>query len=129
MSETTTPFVDDPDKVFQFRLALALGRTVAELHASMSHSEYAEWIHFANYEPFGEVRDDYRFGNLGAQIAAVMASKKGQQPKIDDFRLQFRHTSSKMRAKQLEKNAVTLMALFNVGPPDKLKQLQTAGKR
>jgi hypothetical protein len=129
MSATTNPFVDDPDKVFQFRLALALGRTVEELHASMSHSEYADWVRFANYEPFGEIREDYRFGNLGAQIATVMAGKKGQTLKIDDFRLQFRHSSNKMRMKQLESNAATLMALFGVGPPDKLKLMKSTEKR
>lgn len=112
----TNPFVDDPDKVFQFRLALALGRTVEELHASMSSAEYAEWVRFAAYEPFGELRDDYRIARLGMQIVSSFVGTKGNKMQLDDFRLKFQHTSTKTRLQQAEKNAKCLVSLFGVGP-------------
>lgn len=44
-----------------FRLALALGRTVAELERSLSHSEFVEWCAFYSYEPWGCEVDDQRW--------------------------------------------------------------------
>jgi len=116
--------VDDPDKGFQFRLALALGRTVEELHCTMSNAEYAEWVRFACYEPFGELREDYRVANLGMQIVSSLAGKKGQKLNMDDFRLKFQHNSKKLREKADQSNAAILMSMFGVGPADKLAQLQ-----
>jgi hypothetical protein len=102
--------------VFQFRLALALGRTVEELHASMSNAEYAEWVRFAAYEPFGEMRDDYRIARLGMQIVGAFVGTKGNKMKLDDFILKFHHTSAKTRLQQAEQNARSLVGLLGVGP-------------
>jgi hypothetical protein len=102
--------------VFQFRLALALGRTVDELHASMSSAEYAEWVRFASYEPFGEMRDDYRIARLGMQLVGAFVGTKGNKMQLDDFRLRFQHTSTKMRLQQAESNAKCLVGLLGVGP-------------
>ena len=45
-----TNFKNNPDLVFQFRLAKDLGMTVANLRATMSNKEYLEWASFYNYE-------------------------------------------------------------------------------
>lgn len=48
------------------RLALALGRTVAELEASLSTDEFAEWMAYWQLEPFGPEIDDQRAGTIAA---------------------------------------------------------------
>ena len=43
-------FKNNPDLLFQFRLAKELGMTVAELTTKMSALEYAQWLEFFLYE-------------------------------------------------------------------------------
>ncbi len=45
-----TNFKNNPDLLFQFRLAKELGMTVAELTTKMSALEYAQWLEFFLYE-------------------------------------------------------------------------------
>jgi hypothetical protein len=61
-------------------LALALGRTVAELEATMTMDEYAEWVDYYADDPFGEMRADLRSGVLSVVIAKSMGSKKRLDP-------------------------------------------------
>ena len=42
--------------------------TVAELQSRMDASEFAEWVAYAKIEPFGEIRNDQRFGVLAATM-------------------------------------------------------------
>lgn len=82
----------------------------------MSNAEYADWVRFASYEPFGELREDYRIARLGMQIVGALAGTKGSKWRLDDFRLQFQHTSTKTKQKQAEMNAKVLAGMFGVGP-------------
>lgn len=52
-----------------FRLALAMGRTVAELGAVLSYREFQEWCLFFQIEPWGEQRADLRAGIVASTIA------------------------------------------------------------
>ena len=54
------------------RLALALGRTVAELSATMGSSELSDWIDYYKLEPWGAWRDNYH-----AALIASMHAKEG----------------------------------------------------
>ena len=54
------------------RLALALGRTVAELGVTMSSSELSDWIDYYKIEPWGAWRDNYH-----AALIASMHAKEG----------------------------------------------------
>lgn len=51
-----------------FTLALALGRTVAELERTLTSSEFSEWMAYYELEPFGAWRDNLH----AAQIAALL---------------------------------------------------------
>ncbi|MEO1092125.1 MAG: hypothetical protein AAFX81_15970 [Pseudomonadota bacterium] len=51
-------------------IALALGRTVAELRCSLSHRELVDWQRFMGTTPFGPLGDDLRFAKLTAWVAA-----------------------------------------------------------
>ena len=42
--------MEDQNKAFDFHLARTLGRTIAELHASLTPLEYREWATFYRYE-------------------------------------------------------------------------------
>lgn len=67
-----------------FRLALSLGRTVAELESTMSSSEFEEWCEYYTMEPFGAWRDNYHAAQLCALTYNVHRGK--QQPaKLADF--------------------------------------------
>ena len=43
-------FRNDPDLIFQYRLARDLGMTVAELTTTISHKEFMLWAGFYVYE-------------------------------------------------------------------------------
>ena len=53
-----------------FRMALALGMTVAELGQRMSSTELSEWALYFELEPFG-CDDEWRAGMLASTIANV----------------------------------------------------------
>ena len=56
-----------------FRLALALGRTVAELSQPgvLSYGEFQEWCKFYHQEPWGGERDDLQAGVIASTVANV----------------------------------------------------------
>jgi hypothetical protein len=58
-----------------FRLALKMGRTVAELQRSMSSAEFGEWVAFYSIEPFGDRIDDLRSGVIASTVANVNRGK------------------------------------------------------
>lgn len=70
-----------------FRLALALGRPVAELQATLSAAEWAEWKAFWRIEPWGDVRADWHNAILAYYIYAAHAGKRGRGVKVDAFLL------------------------------------------
>lgn len=58
-----------------FRLALKMGRTVAELQRSMSSAEFGEWVAFYSIEPFGDRVADLRAGVVASTVANVNRGK------------------------------------------------------
>lgn len=46
-----------------------MGMPVAEAQARISSAEFAEWVAFAQLEPFGSSREDARAGVVAALIA------------------------------------------------------------
>ena len=52
-----------------FRLALAMGRTIAELRAVLSYAEFQEWCLYYQVEPWGDERSDLRAGIVASTIA------------------------------------------------------------
>lgn len=65
--------------MFSFRLALAMGRTRDDLMRSMSSAEFCEWMAFAELEPFGSLREDYRAGLAAAATVNVWRSSKDEK--------------------------------------------------
>ena len=55
-----------------FRLALALGMTVAELRRRMGSGEFRQWQAYSLIEPFGELRADARTWALIAHASNLM---------------------------------------------------------
>jgi hypothetical protein len=68
-----------------FRLALALGMTVAELEQRMSASEISEWIAYDSLEPIGAFRTDYGFAMLAALYVNAHRTKGSQSAKVSEF--------------------------------------------
>jgi hypothetical protein len=58
-----------------FRLALAMGRTIQELRAVLSYTEFQEWCLYYQIEPWGEDRADLRAGIVASTLANVYAGK------------------------------------------------------
>ncbi len=67
-----------------FRLALAMGRTVAELSREIGAKELNEWIAFYEVEPWGSIREDFRAGMI-AEAAVLPHVKKGSNTSPDYF--------------------------------------------
>jgi hypothetical protein len=91
----------EPELMFEFRLALALGRTVAELRQTVSSTELTYWIAFNQIEPLPEHRADVRNAIVAYTIARSMGSK-GSTP--EDFLPQF--------GEKPQKNGVKLFAVW-----------------
>jgi hypothetical protein len=69
-----------------FRLALALGRTVAELEETMSSHELSEWMAFEAIDgPIGNQRADMRAGIIAATIANCHRTAKSKPFSHLDF--------------------------------------------
>jgi hypothetical protein len=62
------------------RLALALGRTVAELEASISEKELRDWVDFYAVEPWGEQPAWWRTGTIAALLSNIHRDPKKSDP-------------------------------------------------
>jgi len=67
-----------------FQLALALGRTVAELEETMSSRELTEWIAYNAVQPFGDTRADLRSAIIASTVANCHRTS-GTPFKVADF--------------------------------------------
>jgi hypothetical protein len=67
-----------------FQLALALGRTVAELEETMSSRELTEWIAYNAIQPFGDTRADLRSAIIASTVANCHRTS-GTPFKVADF--------------------------------------------
>lgn len=68
-----------------FLLALKLGRTVAELEATLTYNELIEWRMYFEETHFGELRADRRNAELLAMTFNVNRSPKQTAKTSDDF--------------------------------------------
>ena len=68
-----------------FLLALKLGRTVAELEATLTYNELIEWRVYFEETHFGELRADRRSAELLAMTFNVNRSPRQTAKTSDDF--------------------------------------------
>lgn len=68
-----------------FRLALALGRTVSELEATMPSSEMTEWLAYYKLEPFGQERDNWHAALIASILANINRRKNAPATPISEF--------------------------------------------
>ena len=59
--------------------------SVARCRSEVDGPEFRDWIAYYNIEPFGELRQDIRFGIACCLFASVHRKKGAAKPKIDDF--------------------------------------------
>ena len=64
---------------------MRLGCTVAELQQRMSSAEFAEWVAFAQVEPFGFEADFLGHAQTAAIVANTNRSKDTPAYKIEQF--------------------------------------------
>lgn len=71
-------------------MALALGRTVAELDDTLTAEEWLDWLAYSAVEPFGPPRGDLQAGIVASVVVNALRGKKGKTVSPTDFLLQFR---------------------------------------
>lgn len=71
--------------MFTHRLALALGKTVGELSATMGSSEFSDWLKYYEVEPWGAVRDNLHAGQIASTLVKLFGSKRRKAPEAADF--------------------------------------------
>lgn len=76
--------MSDPDRLFDHRLGLALGKSLAEVRA-LPYPEYRSWQLFALVEPWGWQNDEYHFAALLAMLYNANRGKKGKARDVKDF--------------------------------------------
>lgn len=64
--------MEDPERLFACRLALALGKSLTDI-AQMPNSEFRTWRAYNALEPFGSPTDDQRFNALMQLIFSANA--------------------------------------------------------
>ena len=85
-----------------FRIAALLGRTVEELHQTMTSVEFTDWCAFYSLEPWGFDSDNWRMGVIGATVANYSGRVKKAVKPSDFFPKAPRKLSPK-EARQLLK--------------------------
>lgn len=76
-----------PERVFYFRLALALGMTVAEMLSRISARELMEWMAYYRLEPFGQERENLHAAMVAAAVVNVNRGERQRPVKPADFML------------------------------------------
>ena len=108
-------FLKNPSKLAKFDLAFSLGKTVAELDATLSQREFLEWIAYLKMEPRGSRREDYRNGWLILNMFRLMGNKNLT---IEDTKVKF--DDPKKAIKDPEKinkqNAMAMQFITKRGP-------------
>lgn len=66
---------------------------------SLTARQFAEWMAFAELEPFGELRDDYRAASIREMVYNINVSKKDRKP-LEDFLLNFGDSEKPSKKKQ-----------------------------
>lgn len=74
-----------PELRFRLLLARSLGRTVAELEASMTAEEYGDWCALYLIDPWGPERVDFGLGTVAATVANVHRGKDSKPFTPADF--------------------------------------------
>ncbi|MCZ2155743.1 MAG: hypothetical protein LC114_17900 [Bryobacterales bacterium] len=70
--------------MFEHRLGLALGKSLAEVRA-LPYPEYRSWQLFYLAEPWGWQNDEYHFAALLAMLYNANRGKKGKARDVKDF--------------------------------------------
>ncbi len=81
-----------PERLFAFRLALALGEVnVDEMLRRMPAELLGEWMAYEELEPFGQRRGDLQAGIVASTLMNIFRDRKkrSQAFKPGDFILQF----------------------------------------
>lgn len=92
-----------------------MGRTVAELDASLSIDELYQWVVYSSIEPWGEDRQDWRVANTNWLMATIWGDGK-RKHKVTDFLLKFTKKRDTIKPNEGmnvdEWNALILKAMF-----------------
>ena len=69
--------------------------------AEMTSAQFAEWMAYAQLEPWGEERADLRAGIIASTMANSMRSKKGKPFKPQDFMPKFEPEDEEVTAAKM----------------------------
>ena len=100
--------------------------TVSELDVRMSSREFMEWMVYAQIEPFGPAREDYR----SALISTVIANSTGNKMKPDDFirPFSFEGDDEEVEEGKFDSKQEAMMSIFKAmskAKPDEDKQVRS----
>lgn len=85
--------------------------TVRELLGRMDAVELQEWKAFAQLEPFGELRADYRAGIMASTFYNMFRGKKTRAGKVEDF-MPFLKAEQKRNDPQKKKLSAKIRSFF-----------------
>lgn len=76
-----------PERLFLFRLALALGKTVRQLLTELDSKEITEWQAYDAITPIGPERGDVQAALVATVLVNVNRAKDSAAAKLTDFLL------------------------------------------
>jgi hypothetical protein len=101
-------------------LAVKLGHAnVDGMLRAMSAKQFRDWETYAQIEPFGEMRQDYRIASVVAMIFNMAVKSEDRKP-IKEFLLPFGEDVEKSRQtpEQMERMAKWIALCYSVGAKD-----------
>jgi len=87
--------------MFKFKLALALGRTVAEIDQTMTSTELSYWMVFYALHPFGPERDNLHAAIIASTLANVNRGKNQPAFSAEDFMIKNQHEKRSAETKNV----------------------------
>jgi len=99
-----------------------MGRTVAELDASLSIDELYMWVAYSAGEPWGDERSDWRSAHTNYLMASIWGDGK-KKYKLHDFLLKFDKKKTEVnKGSDINKwNAMVLQAMFSGAKKKEIK--------
>ena len=82
--------------------------------AEISATQFGDWMHYFELEPFGEIRADARQQMTCAVIANGYRDPKKKAPKLSDFALQFGGESRRRPARTRKQSPADMRAQMEV---------------
>lgn len=85
----------------------------------LTSKQFLEWLAYARFEPFDEVRSDYRAAQIAQMVLMVNLGKGAKLPTLDELVLKFEDAEAKPAQDWRAMKAITQLIAAAYAEPEK----------